>query len=60
MGGQVFVQFIGVVAAIIFTAVVTWIILKVVSAMTQGLRVSSEEEVEGLDIVAHEEAGYNL
>jgi len=60
MGGQVYVQFIGVVATIIFTAVLSYIILKLVALMTNGLRVSEEQEVEGLDIAAHEETGYNL
>jgi len=59
MAGQLKVQFIGVVATIVFTAVVTWIILKVIDAMI-GLRVSEEEEIEGLDIALHEERGYDL
>lgn len=59
MGGQFYVQFIGVIATIAFTAVVSYIILKVVSALTNGLRVDEDEEVEGLDIVCHEEVGYN-
>jgi Amt family ammonium transporter len=60
MAGQVWVQFVGVVATVIFTAALTWGILKVVAAMTNGLRVSDEEEVEGLDHVSHEETGYNM
>jgi len=59
MAGQLKVQFIGVMATIIFTAVVTWIILKVIDAMI-GLRVTEEEEIEGLDIALHEERGYDL
>jgi len=59
MGGQVWVQFVGVVAVIIFTAVATYAILKLVGAMV-GLRVDEEEEIQGLDIVGHEETGYNL
>jgi Amt family ammonium transporter len=59
MGGQVWVQFVGVVATILFTAVVTFVILKVVGAMV-GLRVDENEEIQGLDIVCHEETGYNL
>ncbi len=60
MGGQLAVQATGVAATVVFAGVVTFIILKVVSAMTGGLRVSEEEEVQGLDIVCHEETGYNL
>ena len=52
-------QFVGVVAAIIFTAAATYAILKLVGAMV-GLRVDEEEEIQGLDIVCHEETGYNL
>lgn len=59
MGEQLKVQFIGVLATVVFTAVVTWIILKVIDAMI-GLRVTEEEEIEGLDITLHEERGYDL
>jgi len=59
MAGQLKVQFIGVVATIVFTAVVTWVILKVIDTLI-GLRVTEEEEIEGLDIVLHEERGYDL
>ncbi|MCB1857860.1 MAG: ammonium transporter [Gammaproteobacteria bacterium] len=60
MGGQLWVQLIGVVATIIYTAVLTFVILKLVALMTHGLRVSGEQEVEGLDHVSHEETGYNM
>jgi len=59
MAEQVQVQFIGVISTIVFTAVVSWIILKVIDALI-GLRVTEEEEIEGLDIVCHEERGYDL
>lgn len=58
MGGQLWVQLVGVLATIAFTAVVTWIILKLVDALF-GLRVSEEEEFQGLDIVLHDERGYD-
>jgi Amt family ammonium transporter len=58
-GGQVWVQFIGVVATFVYCAVATWVILKVIDAVI-GLRVSEDEETEGLDIVLHDETGYNL
>jgi len=57
MGGQVYVQVIGVIATVVFTAVVTFLILKVVNLLV-GLRVTKEEETVGLDIVLHEERGY--
>jgi Amt family ammonium transporter len=59
MSGQLLVQSIGVAATLVYTAVVTWIILRLVKAMV-GLRVRHEEEIEGLDIVQHEERGYDL
>ncbi len=59
MGGQVWVQLIGIGSVLIFTVVMTWGILKVVAAIT-GLRVGREEEEEGLDIVLHEEKGYDI
>ena len=58
MGGQLWVQFVGVVATVVFTAVVTWLILKVVGALV-GLRVTEEDETQGLDITMHEERGYD-
>jgi len=53
------VQLIGAFATIIWCSVFTYIILKFVGAMV-GLRVSEDEETEGLDIVLHDEQGYNL
>ncbi|NCF28313.1 MAG: ammonium transporter [Gammaproteobacteria bacterium] len=58
MGGQVFTQLIGVAATVAWTAIVTFVILKVVDAVV-GLRVSEEEETDGLDISQHEEKAYN-
>ncbi len=58
-GSQLGVQFIGILATAIWTAVITYIILKVVNVFV-GLRVNDEEETEGLDLVLHEEKGYNL
>ena len=59
MGSQVGVQLTGVIATIAFTASVTFVILKVVD-MTLGLRVTDEQETEGLDINQHDERGYIL
>ena len=60
MGGQVWVQLIGVVATFAYTAVITWILLKITGGLTGGLRVSDEDEQRGLDITLHEERGYDL
>jgi Amt family ammonium transporter len=60
MAGQMKVQFIGVIATVTYTAIVSYIILKLVSLMTSGLRVTEEQEIQGLDIHMHEERGYDL
>ncbi len=60
MAGQLKVQFIGVLATIAYTAVLSFIILKVVGLLTNGLRVTEEQEIQGLDIHMHEERGYDL
>lgn len=60
IGAQMQVQLIGVVVTIIYTAVLTWGIFKIVALMTNGLRVDRDEERQGLDIISHEERGYDL
>jgi Amt family ammonium transporter len=57
--GQLWVQFLSVVATMVFAFVMTLVILKIVDALI-GLRVSEEEEERGLDISLHNEAGYTL
>ena len=59
MGGQVWVQIIGIAATFAYTAVVTFILLKVLGAI-MGLRVDDEAETMGLDISQHDERGYDL
>jgi Amt family ammonium transporter len=59
MADQVLSQVIGVLAVGAWSAIVTWILLKVSDAIA-GMRVESEEETEGLDTVLHNEKGYNL
>lgn len=59
MGGQLGVQFMGVAAVLVWTAVATWVALKIVQ-MLVGLRVDEDEETEGLDINQYDEKGYNL
>ena len=60
MGSQVIVQIIGVLSVAAYTAILTFIILKVVGAITSGIRVTQEEEQMGLDITDHDERGYSL
>ena len=57
IGGQVTVQILGVVATIIYTGIVSFIILKVLDGVI-GLRVTEDEESEGLDLSHHGERGY--
>jgi Amt family ammonium transporter len=59
MGHQLFVQAEGVVITIVWSAVVAFIAYKIVD-MVIGLRVSEEEEREGLDITQHGESAYRL
>jgi ammonium transporter, Amt family len=54
---QMLNQFVGVVIAWVLAIVGTLIILKIVDA-TIGLRVSKEDEIEGLDLSQHGEEGY--
>ncbi|MXZ28156.1 MAG: ammonium transporter [Gammaproteobacteria bacterium] len=58
LGSQLGVQVIGLVATFAWTALATWVILKVVGLITP-LRVSEEDEIEGLDLTQHEERGYS-
>jgi Amt family ammonium transporter len=57
--GQLFIQFKGVAFTVLYTAIITYVILKVID-MVMGLRVSDEEETVGLDLALHNERGYNL
>lgn len=59
MGGQALIQLTGVVAVLLWSLVVSFVIAKVVHAVT-GLRVSAETEEQGLDLRLHGERGYNM
>ncbi len=59
MGQQVGVQIYGVLATIAYTGIVSFVILKVLD-LVMGLRVTEEQETEGLDIALHDERGYIL
>ena len=56
---QFVIQFVGALAAIVFSITVTAIIVKFID-ITIGLRVSDEEEVQGLDLSQHSEVGYTF
>jgi Amt family ammonium transporter len=59
ISAQVMVQAKSVGATIVYTAVVSYIILKVIDLVI-GLRVSEEDETMGLDMAQHDERGYIL
>lgn len=59
IGSQLLVQLTGIGATLVYAGVATYVLLKLVSMVT-GLRVTSEEETEGLDVVLHNESGYDL
>ena len=59
MGAQLGKQFIGVLTTIVYTGVVSFILLKILD-MVIGLRVTDEQESQGLDLALHDERGYNL
>ena len=59
VGSQLFAQIIGVVATLVYTFVVSFVLLKILDAII-GLRVSEEDEEEGLDLALHDERGYIL
>lgn len=59
IGGQLGVQLTGIVATFVYTAVISWILLRVVNVFVP-LRVGQEDETAGLDIVLHDERGYDL
>ncbi|MGB1556890.1 MAG: ammonium transporter [Oceanococcaceae bacterium] len=59
IGQQLGVQFTGVVATLGYTAVLTFVLLKLVGLLTP-LRVQPEDENSGLDLVEHDERGYDL
>ena len=59
IGGQVSVQALGVMATLVYTALASYLVLKLVDAVL-GLRMDSDDETQGLDLVLHDERGYDL
>lgn len=60
IGSQVMVQITGILATGVYTAILTFILFKLVGAITAGVRVSGEAEQQGLDISDHDEKGYSM
>ena len=59
IGEQLYVQVVGVLATGLYAAIASFMLLKLVDVL-RGLRVSSDEETEGLDLTQHNERGYDL
>jgi len=57
--GQLLTQFIAVAVTVVYSFVISYILFKILDA-TMGLRVSTDDEVRGLDISEHQETGYSL
>ena len=54
------VQAIGLAATVAWSAVATYILVKITAGLTSGIRVREDDELEGLDITAHGETAYRL
>ena len=59
LSGQLWIQTKGVCFTIVWCAVLSWIVLKLVDCVL-GLRANEEQEHMGLDLSEHEERAYNL
>jgi Amt family ammonium transporter len=59
IAAQVWIQTKSVLFTIVYTGVLSYVLLKIVDVIV-GLRVSAEQEEEGLDLALHNERGYNL
>jgi len=59
IAGQVWIQFVSVVVTLVYGGVLSFIILKIVDLII-GLRVTEDQETQGLDLSLHDERGYIL
>ena len=59
ISGQAVIQLTGIAATLLWSLLVSFVIAKVVHAVT-GLRVGAETEEQGLDLRLHGERGYNM
>lgn len=60
IASQLGVQVIGILATGIYTAILTFALIKLVGVITSGIRITEDEEQKGLDITAHDEKGYAM
>ena len=59
IGGQLGIQLTGIAATFVYAATLSWVLSRVVNAIVT-VRVDQEDETAGLDIVLHDERGYDL
>ena len=59
IGGQFGIQLVGLIVTVLWSGIISYILIKIVGAIV-GLRVSAEDEAEGLDVTAHGEHGYEI
>jgi len=59
MASQTYVQIVGIASTFVYTAIVTFILLKLVDKLLV-LRINEEDETSGLDLTEHNERGYDL
>ena len=59
IGSQVWIQLLSVLATLVYGGIVSFVILKIID-MAMGLRVTEDQETEGLDLALHDERGYIL
>ena len=59
IGSQVWIQLLSVLATLVYGGIVSFVILKIID-MAMGLRVTEDQEAEGLDLALHDERGYIL
>ncbi len=57
---QFLVQIEAVLIVMFYTSIVTYIIIKITSLLTKGIRVDEEDEVKGLDVAIHTEKGFEI
>jgi len=59
IGNQLRLQAVGIAVTVVYSGVLTFILVKVIDGMI-GIRVTAEEEGTGLDLALHDERGFNL
>ena len=59
IGSQLWLQFVGVATTLVYSGVLTFVLIKVVDGLI-GIRVSGDDETTGLDLTLHNERGFIL